>query len=315
MLPAACRWFVATLMFLAMSAALRAAEFTTERTEHGVKVLLDGQLLTEYLFDAGPKPYLWPLVGPHGEPITRAFPMRTIEGERHDHPHQRSFWFTHGDVNDVSFWHEGPGAGRTVHREFETLEGGSKAVIKTRNDWIDADGKKHLEDVRTITFSTDGETRVIDFDITLMASYGPVTFGDTKEGTFGVRVPTEMDVDSKRGGRIVNSEGDTDSATWGKQAAWVDYHGPIGGETVGVAILNHPSSFRHPTYWHVRTYGLFAANPFGWHDFRGSAEFDGSHTLDEGESIDLRYRVLLHKGDAKAADVAGAYADYAAEKK
>jgi len=35
------------------------------------------------------------------------------------------------------------------------------------------------------------------------------------------------------------------------------------GETLGVAIFNHPPSFRHPTSWHARTYGLFTANCFG----------------------------------------------------
>ena len=69
------------------------------------------------------------------------------------------------------------------------------------------------------------------------------------------------------------------AAAWGQPAAWVDYHGPIDGKTVGIAILNHPSSFRYPTHWHVRTYGLFAANPFGLHEFPGGKKADGTLTL------------------------------------
>ena len=103
----------------------------------------------------------------------------------------------------------------------------------------------------------------------------------------GVRVAGTMKVDAKLGGRIVNSEGQTDGDAWAKRAAWVDYHGPVDGLTVGVAILNHPSSFRFPTYWHVRTYGLFAANPFGWQDFQRSDDVDGSCALAPGESITL----------------------------
>ena len=109
--------------------------------------------------------------------------------------------------------------------------------------------------------------RVIDFEITLKATHGPVTFGDTKEGMFGLRVASSMDVNKKQGGRITNAEGLTDDQAWGKASPWVDYTGPVQGKTVGIAILNHPRSFRYPTTWHVRTYGLFAANPFGWHDF------------------------------------------------
>src|SRR6185295_7073001 len=139
-----------------------------------------------------------------------------------------------------------------------------------------------------------------------------VVFGDTKEGSFGVRMASSIRVDSKQGGEIVNSDGLTNQAAWGKPAAWVDYHGPVDGETWGIAILNHPSSFRYPTYWHVRTYGLFAANPFGIHDFTGST--DGSFTLAAGKSIELKYRVLLHKGDEKSGNVAEAFATYKSHK-
>jgi len=47
-----------------------------------------------------------------------------------------------------------------------------------------------------------------------------------------------------------------------KHADWCDYYGSIGGKTVGIAMFDHPSNPRHPTTWHVRDYGLFAANPF-----------------------------------------------------
>ena len=130
-----------------------------------------------------------------------------------------------------------------------------------------------------------------------------------------VRVAATMKVESGKGGKIINSEGQTNQAAWGKQAAWVDYHGPVDGRTVGIAILNHPSSFRFPTYWHVRTYGLFAANPFGLHHFKGSQSVDGSHTLSKGETMTLRYRVLLHRGDEKSAKVAEAFDIYAKERK
>jgi len=171
------------------------------------------------------------------------------------------------------------------------------------------------EDERTLTFGGDGQTRWIDFDIVIKASDGPVKFGDTKEGSFGIRVPESMKVDAKKGGQIINSEGQTDKDAWAKQAAWVDYHGPVDGETLGIAIMNHPSSFRFPTYWHVRTYGLFAANPFGVHDFTGDKSADGTYTLEAGKTVAFRYRVLLHRGDQQAGKVAEVYANYSAQQK
>ena len=137
----------------------------------------------------------------------------------------------------------------------------------------------------------------------------PVTFGATKEGTFAVRVATSMDVTSKKGGKITNSEGLTDDATWSKAAKWVDYVGPVAGETIGITILNHPTSFRYPTTWHVRTYGLFAANPFGGKDFGPKAL--GDYVINPGQSIRFDYRVIVHKGDTASAKPGASFEAYA----
>ena len=102
----------------------------------------------------------------------------------------------------------------------------------------------------------------MDFEITLKASNGELTFGDTKEGTMAVRLAETMRLKGKAGqGHIVNSAGVRDGQTWGKRAEWCDYYGPVEGRTVGIAIFDHPKNPRHPTWWHVRDYGLFAANP------------------------------------------------------
>ncbi|MHB1033342.1 MAG: DUF6807 domain-containing protein [Pirellulales bacterium] len=300
---------------LVVATAAQAAELAVEKSDRGVTVRIDGQLFTEYLIQSGPKPILWPVIGPTGKPMTRSYPMKKVAGEKEDHVHHRSLWFTHGSVNGVDFWAEGVKSGQTVHREFLKVEGGARATIATRNDWIGPDGKKVCEDVRTVVLGGDRESRWIDYEIVVKATEGPVKFGDTKEGSFGIRVADSMSVDRKRGGRIINSKGQSDDAAWGKPAAWVDYSGPVEGENLGIAILNHPSSFRYPTCWHVRTYGLFAANPFGLRDFQGSEKVDGSHTIPAGQSMTLRYRILLHKGDEKAGKVAEAFASYAKEKR
>jgi hypothetical protein len=304
--------WVAWLLVAGVAGFLPAAEFALERTDDGVTVKRDGKLLTRYLIKSGTKPILWPLLGPYGDEMTRQYPMRPgVQGERADHPHQRSFWFTHGSVNGVSFWEESAKAGQIVHREFVKVASTPQPTIVTRNDWIGPGDKKQCEDERRVSFGVDGENVWIDFDITLTATPGPVKFGDTKEGTFGLRVAETLKVDAKQGGHIVNSAGQTDGAAWGQSAAWCDYYGPVGGKTVGIAVLNHPRSFRFPTYWHVRTYGLYAANPFGLGDFT-KRQKDGTHLLEKGQSLGLYYRVLLHKGDDKEGQVAEAFQRYSA---
>jgi hypothetical protein len=303
---------LALLASVLWPASRAGAEITVKRCPEGAEVKIDGELFARYLTDAKGTPAVWPIIGPTGKPMTRAYPMAEDNPEeRKDHPHHRSLWFTHGSVNGLSFWHR-----ETIkHREFVKLEGGERGVIVTRNDWVDGQGRPVCEDERALAFGTDGKARWIDFDITLKALDKPVTFGDTKEGTFGVRVAGSMKVDAKQGGHIVNSLGQTDQEAWGKNCQWVDYHGPVDGKTVGIAIFNHPSSFRFPTYWHVRTYGLFAANPFGLHDFEGNRKVDGSATIKPGETMTLRYRVFLHLGDEEEGEVARAYAAYAKEER
>jgi len=294
-----------------------------EQHDKGVKATINGKPFTEYLLLSKTKPILWPIIGPTGQAMTRSWPLGEAPTEKRDHPHHRSFWFTHGDVNGVDFWMEEATPtkkpGTTVHQSFELVRSGTAtepARLVTKNLWQDPNGKTVCSDTRELTFGGDDAARWIDFKITLHADHGPVTFGDTKEGSFGVRVAETAKVEAKLGGKIVTSEGKTDDAAWGTRAAWVDYHGPVGEkkERLGVAILNHPESFRHPTHWHVRTYGLFAANPFGLHDFEKQPAGSGKHILAAGESLVLRYRVILHQGDEKEGKIAERYAAFAKEK-
>lgn len=287
------------------------AAYKVEVTDEGIEIKQGDSPVATYVFASGAKPIVWPVYGPGGVEMTRQYPMReAAEHERDDHPHHRSLWFTHGDVNGVDYWTEGAGHGTIVHREVLGTRGGDSARIETLSQWVNPQGEAQLDDRRVMEFSKAGDARLIDVAITLTALVDAVNFGDTKEGSFGIRVPGTMKVDAKQGGRIVTSGGDTDKEAWGKQANWVDYVGPVDGETMGIAIMNHPSSFGAPCRWHVRTYGLFAANPFGVHHFIGGEETEGS-TLAKGESLTLQYRVVLHRGDTEEANIAAMWNEYA----
>ncbi len=306
------RVFVYASSFIVMAGLMIFADFAyaqveVKESERGAVVMINGQFFTEYWRNFNGTPILWPIIGPTGKPVTRNYPMAKAPGEREDHPHHRSLWFGHGDVNGLSYWHRE----EIRHRQFELLESGTVGKIVTRNDWLDPKGNPICEDRRFLRFGTEGKARWIDFVITITARYGPVRFGDTKEGIFALRVAETIKVDANLGGKIINSEGQVNQEAWGKKALWVDYYGPIDGEIVGIAVMNHPSSFRFPTFWHVRTYGLFAANPFGVRDFTGSG--DGSFELKEGETIRLAYRVWIHPGDTETAGVAQAYERFARE--
>lgn len=293
-----------------------ASGVTIDRVGSGdLDIRINNELFTRYDTHTGPnKPYFYPMFAPGNKRIVRRYPFEMVAGETHDHPHHRGLWFTHGAVNGVDYWSEEGKPGKTQHTKYEEVASGPVyGYFRADTDWIDPDGKKVAEDVRTVRVYNVANGRLMDFDVTMKAVGGPLVFGDTKEGSFGIRLPDSMRV--KGGdGHINTSAGLKDDATWGKRAEWVDYYGTVEGETVGVAILDHTSNLRHPTTWHVRDYGLFAVNPFGLHDFNNDKEHPhlGDHTVPAGGTQTFRYRVYIHKGstdDAKVADAWNAYSD------
>jgi hypothetical protein len=317
--------------------SLRAADtgFAIEKTVGGgVIVKVNGQPFAEYVIDQANKPYLAPVFGVDGKQMTRNYPMKVVEGEQHDHPHHRGICFGLESLNGFDSWAEKasygepkPGAkinektkeriaalASSKHREYtETKADADKAVVAVVCDYLDTSGKTLCTEHRRMTFRLAGDTRVIDFDQDFTTEEGTAVFGDRKDSGLSIRVPTSMAVDSKQGGQLINSDGITDAAAWSKRAKRVDYHGPVEGEQVGVAMLNHPTSFRFPTPWHVRTYGLFTANPFASQAFDKSqpnADFE----LKPGAHLILRHRFVFHKGDEKAAKIAEAWEAYSKEK-
>jgi len=282
-----------------------------------MQIMCDGELVSKYHTQDVAKPYFYPLIGPGGTGITRGAPMDPQPDEATDHPHHRSLWFGHGAVNGVDFWHEGDGRGTIVHTALGSMKMGSgQLTFTTRNDWMKPDKTTRVcQDERTYRFSKTPEGALaVDFDILIKASDGDVTFGDTKEGSMALRlIPTLQTKGPVAKGKIVNSEGLTDNAAWGKRAPWCDAFGPDReGKTVGVALFSHPENPRHPAAWHVRDYGLFAANPFGSQQY-DKAGPSGDFTVKNGETLRLRFRVFLHLDDAEKAGVAKAYAAYVKE--
>lgn len=299
-----------------------------QRKDKQIDVTIGGKPFTTYYFDpVVAKPYLMPLRSAQGTIVTRGYPVGNevppgSERDKSFEPHQRPLYFAHGNIDALDFWGEEVFAkyfndhgkqdyGRMVMEKIDDARGGSSGTIKAEFSLQGPGGHVIGDETQTFTFRGDDQTRVIDCEFIVRATHGPLTFGDSKEGTFGIRVAKELDSPPAH---MVNSQGaEGEKAIWGKRADWVDYDGKVDGEDVGIAVLDHPKSFRHPTTWHARGYGLFAANPFGLRDFTRDPNQDGSWTIPERKSLTFRYRVIIHHGDYKTANIAEAYQKYAAE--
>ena len=321
----------------AMTVAARAddkVQVIDRAADRRVDVLIDGKPFTSYIYPSTlQKPVLYPIRSARGTLVTRGFPLEPRAGERTDHPHHVGHWFNYGDVNGFDFWGHSdatPAAnkskmGTIVHKEIVKAAGGqNEGELVVRADWVAADGSTLLREQTQFTFSGAADRRVIDRITTWTATDKPVTFKDTKEGAFGIRVARALDHPSKqpevfvdaRGekeavpkldntgvtGKYIASDGKTGEEVWGTPGPWMGLTGTVDGGPVTLAIFDHPSNHGHPTYWHARGYGLFAANPLGRQGYDPKQE-PVSLTLKPGQSITFRHRILVRDTELNVAEL------------
>ena len=328
-----------------------------------VRIFLGSEFFAEYRADWKGTPIVWPICGPNKSLVTRAWPMideidvdhekdpvmqtiykNAVISERKgvkDHPHHRSLWFNHGSVNNGDFW---SGTSCVIHQTklISAEESGSNARIVVENNWYhDKLGRDICRDARELVFGACPSlpnARFIDFSIQIFALEDSVVFGDTKEGTFGIRVPSPTALTSKKifpkwGGSIFDDLGNKDAGTWGKKANWVNYVGPVEKflegdalekeykrdsnagdfplDQMGIVVFNGPNSLDIVPWRHVRDYGLFASNPFGQHDFEPNVpSANGSQKLNKGETMTFSFRVVFHDGTLTNEQIEQAYQDY-----
>ncbi len=302
------------LWLLSLAASLTAQVRFAKDANGDISVQVDGKPFTTFHpgVEAN-KPYLYPLLTADGKNITRRWPQEQNTGESHDHLHHRGLWFSYDEVNGVKFWANDPSyaakdphIGKQVVAKTSFKDGSKAGTLTADIDWTAPDGNVLLHEKRVMTFhASPPEDRVIDFDTTLTAGSEKVAFGDTKEGAFAIRLADPLS--EKKTGHMVNAEGKQGmKEVWGKRSNWVDYSGALDGEQVGVAIFDSPKNPGHPVYWHSRDYGLFALDPFGRHAFDPSQP-ESKITLDPGQSMRFRWRVVIHPGDAESAHIGALY--------
>jgi hypothetical protein len=306
-----------------------------------VDVTIDGRPFTSYIYPTTvQKPVLYPIRSAGGALVTRGYPLEPRPGERADHPHHVGHWFNYGDVNGYDFWghsDETPAAnkpkmGTIVHKSIAHLASGAeRGELSVLAEWVIPDGSTLMRERTQFFFSGLPGRRSIDRVTTWTAASQPVTFKDTKEGAFGIRVARTLDHPSNqpevlvsgRGGketerkvdstgvtgRYIGSDGKTGEEVWGTRGPWMGLTGNVDGKPVTLAILDHPSNHGHPTYWHARGYGLFAANPLGRQGY-DPKQPPTSLTLAAGESITFRHRILIVDGQLTREQLHKEHGDY-----
>ena len=287
-----------------------------------VDVLVDGELFTSLKWDENVfKPVLHPIKTAMGTEITRGFPLTPKPGERADHMNHVGNWFNYGDVNGINFWGNGHSGkrigngGEIIHNCIEKLVSGkNEAILITNSKWVDNSENEIIRERTEYHFIAQHTTRIIDRIVTLTAIDQNITFKDTKEGMFAIRVARELEMPIKERTTIVNknlklkkyrktsiknisgnywsSEGIQGIKVWGKRAKWMALYGKIGDELITIGICDHPENPNYPTYWHARGYGLFASNPLGVKDFTKNNE-ELNYSIKAGQSVCFKYRLII----------------------
>ena len=296
---------------------------THNEDDQRVDILIGDQAFTSYLYtDTIPdlkKTVLYPIYSAKGSLITRGYPLDPRPGERNDHPHHIGLWLNYGDVNGIDFWghsnatpvEQSERMGTIRHQQIKEVKSGSESgSLEVTMNWLDAHSQPMLQEETRFVFAGGEDWRRIDRITTLTALDKTMIFNDTKEGMMAIRVNRALEHpgdqadlakpdSSGLSGHYLNSEGIEGTDVWGKRAKWVELSGIIEDEKVAVIILDHPENVGHPTYWHARGYGLFAANPLGQETF-SKGEESLNLTLNPGQSVTFKYRLLILTGQIES---------------
>ena len=288
-------------VFLCGGLLAQKQEVSAVKVGDRIDVVIGGQFFTSYYFLQNEKyPFFFPVNGP----VSGATTTMMRNGM---YPHHSSLFFGCDMVNGGNYWQEGLERGRIVSVGARITEAkGERVVIEDECIWKRPDAGAPIIDRRKITISSPSrELYQIDFDIE-MEMLMDVTILKTNHSLFSARIDPDLTV--TQGGVMVNAEGKSgEKETFGTRSPWMDCNGKRKTGTEGIAIMQHPSNRWYPSPWFTRDYGFMSPTPMFWPENGEKTE------LTKGEKINLRYRVLVHAGNAEEAGIARLFEQYKKE--
>ena len=286
------------------------AQIAFDKGDGKLDISIDGQPFATYVWkdERTTRPY-FKHVRVAGIQVTRNHPPQTGDFQDHETYHP-GVWWGFGDVGGNDYWRM---KAKVIGGEFlEGPKGGGRGAFTVRNEMLTNDGEATFcEQIcrYTILRRTNGVLMICESTMTRRQS--DFWLGDQEEMGLAARVATPLAVESEKGGRIVNSQGQTSlKEIRTNQADWCDYSGPIEGKYAGIMIMSDPENFRRP-WWHAVVSGLLIANPLGESELSGRGKRSENWLVREGEPFRLRYGVLIHVDPAEDKfDPKQAYVDF-----
>ena len=250
--------------------------------------------------------YVHPLYDLDGRILTEDFPP--------DHPHHRGiFWAWHqisignkklGDAWSAENLSYDVAAVKTLNLDSHSSAISAEVYWKSPL-WTDSHGtqKPFLREITTIrVFPAEADIRKIDFEISLLALENGVRIGGAEnEKAYGgfsarIRLPDGLEFTSPNGTVEPKS-------TPVEPLPWLDFSGKFGPDDKlsGLAILCHKSNPGYPQHWVLRRKKSMQ-NPV----------YPGRYPigLSADKPLILRYRLIIHRGNASHIDLNSLLADY-----
>lgn len=292
---------VMLLLFCANISFAQKQQVSATQIGNRIDVIVGNSFFTSYHFNPDEKyPFFYPVNGPtSGASVTS---MRNGE-----YPHHSSLFFGCDKVNGGNYWQEGLDRGQIISIGARILEAkGERVVIEDECIWKRPDAQAPIMDRRKITISSPSKSLYqLDFDVE-MEMLMDVTILKTNHSLFSARIDPDLSV--KQGGVMINTEGATgEKATFGVGSPWIDCYGERKTGIEGIVLMQHPTNKWYPSPWFTRDYGFVSPTPMYW------PADDKATLLKKGETIKLRYRVLVHAGDTREAGISSLFDQYKGE--
>ena len=273
--------------------------FVFKETDEGIELSENGRPVCFYRRSPSEVPgtgiynnYLHPVYNLQGEVITDEFPSDHLN-------HRGIFWAWHQVfINDQSI-----GDGWMMENlsqeviKAETNANNKVAVLNINVLWKSSlwqNGTAFIEEHTSVTvYKCEKNLRKIDFDITLIPLTSGVQIGGSNDekgyGGFCTRIkmPDDLTFTSEKG-PVIPQNLQILSGPW-MDFCWTSQ---VSGEKNGLAILGHPSNPNFPAPWILRQKSSMQ-----------NIVFPGRERIRLEKPIVLKYRVIIHGGDAKSADI------------
>ncbi|MGB7158380.1 MAG: DUF6807 family protein [Tepidisphaeraceae bacterium] len=244
--------------------------------------------------------YVHPVYGMDGEVLTDDFPADHVN-------HRGLYWaWPHVAIGEQEADSWGLRGIQTRFGRWTAKETrADRATLGVENGWFVGDKQVVRETVRFEVHPAAGDARAIDVTLTLTPVDQPLTLrGAEGKGYGGLALrfaPRKKTVITVPTGRAAE---DLVMA----RLPWADFVGDVSGKPdalSGAAVFVHPEHRDLPPQWMTRAYGMLAA---GWPGVK-------SQTIAAGETVTLKYRLWIHRGNPESAEIQKAYDAYGAEAK